>query len=246
MSGKIYVIGIGPGAGSLIAPAALEALERCRVAAGYKTYLELVSEYTEGKEIISKGMRQERERCLLTLEAALEGKDCALISSGDAGIYGMAGLMLEIVSEAGADVEVEIIPGITAAGAAAALLGAPLTNDFAVISLSDLLTPFELIEKRLEAACIGDFVICLYNPKSKKRVKPFERALEIMLNYKDDDTPVGIVKSAYRKEQELRLLKLSELEANADFVDMFSIIIIGNSATHIMDGKMVTKRGYQL
>lgn len=245
MSGKIYVVGIGPGDGSLICPAALEAIERCPVVAGYKTYLELISEYTEGKKLISNGMRGERERCRLTLEAALLGKDCTLVSSGDAGIYGMAGLMIEIVQEAGADVEVEVVPGVTAAGAAAAILGAPLTNDFAVISLSDLLTPFELIEKRLEGACLGDFVICLYNPKSKKRIKPFERALEILTKHKKGETPVGIVKSAYRKDEESRIVRLDELEANRDFIDMFTVIIVGNSATYVQDGRMVTRRGYR-
>jgi precorrin-3B C17-methyltransferase len=189
-------------------------------------------------------MRKEVDRCRFALEKALEGKTVSLVSSGDAGVYGMAGIMLEVVKESQQPIEVEIIPGISAVNATASVLGAPIMHDFAVISLSDLLTPWELIEKRLKHASQGDFIIALYNPKSHGRTEQIKKARDIMLQYKSPATPVGIVKNARRNGQQVQVTNLQEM-LNYE-IDMLSLVIIGNSATYIDNGKMITPRGYQL
>ncbi len=243
-SGKITVVGIGPGSEEQMSPKARKALEASEVIVGYSAYIELVEHLLEGKTIVSSGMKREVDRCEQVLEYALKGHDTALISSGDAGIYGMAGIMLELVQREGSDVKVEIIPGITASQAAAAVLGAPLMHDFATISLSDLMTDWSVIEKRLHAAGDADFVLCLYNPKSKGRPNHILRAQEILLKYKRPETPVGIVRNAAREGE---TVTISQLDRFTDCeIDMFSTVIIGNQSTYVHNNRMITPRGYSL
>lgn len=242
--GKIYVVGIGPGGLEHISPRALKVIKESEIIIGYKTYIQFIEELLKDKEIIDSGMKREVERCHLTLDKAVEGNTVALISSGDAGVYGMAGIMLEIKLERNSDIEIEVVPGITAANAAAAALGAPLMHDFAVISLSDLLTDWNLIKKRLEYAAMGDFVITLYNPKSKGRVHQIEEAREIFLKHKPSSTPVGIVKNAKRQGEEITITDLENMLKYP--IDMLTVIIIGNSNTYVKNGAMITPRGYSL
>lgn len=240
--GKIYVVGMGPGGPEDMTPRARKAIEDADMVIGYSTYLDLIKDYFPGKQLVRSGMTREVERCKLVLEKALEGNNVALVSSGDSGIYGMAGIMLEIVNKSESTVEVEVIPGITAATAAAAVLGAPLMHDFAAISLSDLMTPWELICKRIECAAQGDFVICLYNPKSKNRSDYIDTAREIILKYRDIKTPAGIVRNAGRPDQTSVVTTLEDM-LNCE-IDMFTVVLIGNSQTYIENGKMITPRGY--
>ncbi|NLB22861.1 MAG: precorrin-3B C(17)-methyltransferase [Clostridium sp.] len=240
---KIYVVGLGPGNFSQITPAAQEALKAADVVVGYTTYINLIQDLLGDKEVVATGMRSEIERCEQAVELAKQGKQVAVVSSGDAGIYGMATLLYELLAEE-TEIDLEVIPGITAANAAAAVLGAPLANDFAVISLSDLMTPWEVIEKRLEGAAQADFVICLYNPMSKTRRDYLAKACEIALKYKSADTICGVVRNALRPGQSDQIMSLAELKDSE--VDMFTMVIIGNAATHLMKGRMVTKRGYQV
>ncbi|NJC87826.1 MAG: cobyric acid synthase [Desulfuromonas sp.] len=253
MSGKLFVVGIGPGDSAHLTPAARAAIEAAEVVAGYQTYLDLIPDLLAGKELLASGMRQEVERCRQALERAAAGQVVALVSGGDAGIYGMAGLVLELANEgAGAqpaallhDVDIEIVPGVSALQAAAARLGAPLMHDFAVISLSDLLTPWDTIARRLEAAAAVDFVVALYNPKSSSRTSQIEAARETLLRHRDPATPVGIVRHACRADEEVTVSTLLDFTAHP--IDMFSLVIIGNTATYV-DGKgrMVTPRGYEV
>lgn len=242
--GKIYVVGIGPGNREHMSLRAIEAIQSADVIIGYKTYINLIRHLIEGKEVIDSGMKKEVERCNLTLDKAIEGHQVAIISSGDAGVYGMAGIMLEVKYERESDVEIEVVPGITAASAASAALGAPMMHDFTVISLSDLLTDWELIRKRLECAAMGDFVAALYNPKSMGRVHQIEEAREIFLKYKPKTTPVGIVKNAKRADEEIVITDLEHMLQHE--IDMLTVVIIGNSNTYVKDGKMITPRGYKL
>ena len=236
----IYVIGLGPGGEDQMTPRALAALERCDVIIGYKTYIDLIEPLFRGKcELVVSPMRGEVERCEDALRRSREGHTVGLISSGDPGVYGMAGIMLEL---AGPDDAVEIVPGVTAACAAAAMLGAPLMHDFVVISLSDLLTPWELIEKRLDAAAMGDFVICLYNPMSRGRPDNLRKACEILLRHKSPGTAAGWARNAGREGAEASLTTLGELK-DAE-LDMFCTVIIGNHATKELHGRLVTPRGY--
>lgn len=243
-SGKIYVVGIGPGSQEQMSPKAFNAIKNAEVVVGYSAYIELVETLLAGKTVVSSGMKREVDRCTQVLEFALQGKDTALISSGDAGIYGMAGIMLELVQKNGADVVVEVVPGITASQAAAAVLGAPLMHDFATISLSDLMTPWATIEKRLHAAGNADFVVCLYNPKSKGRPEHINAAQKILLQYKNPKTPVGLVRNAAREGEQA---VISTLESFTECeIDMFTTIIIGNQTTYVHEGRMITPRGYTL
>lgn len=234
-------MGIGPGGRDHLTPAAEAALRAADVVVGYRPYLQLVAPLIAGKRTIGSGMRAEVERATLAIEAAVQGSDVAVISSGDAGIYGMAGLVLEILP-VGSRVEVEIVPGITAASAAAACLGAPLMNDFAAISLSDLLTPLAVIERRLAGAIAGDFVIALYNPRGSRRVEPLRRALALLRAGRAGDTPVGVVRDALREGQSVSVTTLDRLKE--DGLDMRTVVIVGNTATMVRDGRMVTTRGY--
>jgi len=242
--GKIYVVGMGPGGPEDMTPRARRAIENADLVIGYSTYLDLIKDYFPGKQMIRSGMTREVERCKMVLEKALEGYNVALVSSGDSGIYGMAGIMLEVVNKSGSAVDVEVIPGITAASASAAVLGAPLMHDFAVISLSDLMTPWELICKRIECAAQGDFVICLYNPKSKNRSGYINIARDIVLKYRNAKTPAGIVRNAGRPEQTSVLTTLGDMLNNE--IDMFTVVLIGNSQTYIENGRMITPRGYRV
>lgn len=242
-TGKIYIVGTGPGSEEYICPKALTAMNQSDVIVGYKKYIELIEPFIKDKELISSHMKKEVERCQEVLDLASAGKHVSLISSGDPGIYGMSGIMLEIVADKAPDIEVEIVPGVSASIAANALLGAPLMNDFAVISLSDLLTPWDLIVKRLHAAGSGDFVVNLYNPRSKKRIMHLNTAVEILLQYQSPKTPVGIVKNAMRENQEVIYTTLDEVLQHE--IDMFTTVVIGNSFTQMINGKMITIRGYK-
>lgn len=239
---KIYVIGTGPGEISQITPKALDAIRAANVIAGYNLYVDLLGDLIEGKEIIQTPMKQEVKRCEAAIESALAGNTVAMISSGDAGVYGMAGLIYEL-AEDHPDLEIEVIPGVTAASSAAAVLGAPLIHDFAVISLSDLLTPWEKIEKRVELAAQADFVVVLYNPSSMKRADYLQKACDLMLQHKSGDTKCGFVRNIGRAEEEATVMTLAELRDAQ--VDMFTTVVIGNSQTRIINGKLVTPRGYQ-
>ncbi len=238
---KVTVIGLGPGGGADLTGRARAALEGCDLIVGYTAYIELVKPDFPEKEVLSTGMRREVDRCRAAVEAALTGRDVAVVCSGDSGVYGMAGLIYEVAQEYD-PIEIEVVPGITAACGGAAVLGAPLTHDFAVISLSDLLTPWEKIEKRLSAAAQADFVICLYNPSSRNRPDYLQRACDILLRDKDPNTVCGTVRNIGREGEEGKLLTLAQLRDTQ--VDMFTTVFIGNSQTKVLGGKMVTPRGY--
>ncbi len=246
---RLFVVGIGPGDLKHMTYEAREAIVSADVVVGYSTYLKLIEPLLGGKEIFSSGMTKETERCREAIRLASGGRTVALVSGGDAGIYGMAGLVLELMNDPAAALpdapEIVIVPGISAVQAAAAVLGAPLMHDFAVISLSDLLTPWELIEKRLEAAATADFVLALYNPRSKGRARHMERAREILLASRPPETPVGVVRNACRAGEEKIVSTLSEMPI--EWIDMFSLVIIGNSATFVdRSERIVTPRGYTI
>lgn len=225
-------------------PRALEALKTSDVIAGYKTYLNLIKDVIGDKPVLSSGMGEERERCEAALKEAARGKVVSIVSSGDPGVYGMAGLVLELAGRMNPKISVEIIPGVPASCAASALLGAPVMHDHAVISLSDLLTPWEVIGKRLRLAAEGDYVIVLYNPKSSQRTWQIEKARGIVLEKRQETLPVGIVRDAGRPGQEVTVTTLKDM---LNFpIDMTTVIIIGNSTTFTFDNFMVTKRGYRL
>lgn len=238
---KIYVVGIGPGAYEKMTIQAANALKECDTIVGYTVYIDLVKEHFPGKEFLTTPMRKEVERCELAFLEAAKGKCVAMICSGDAGVYGMSGLMLEIGKKY-PEIPVEMIPGVTAAIGGAAVLGAPLIHDFALISLSDLLTPWEKIEKRLRCAAEADFVICLYNPSSKKRHDHLQKACDLILEHQPESLICGIVENIGREGEQAKLYTLKELRDTK--VDMFTTVFIGNSQTKVIDGHMVTPRGY--
>lgn len=239
------VVGLGPGDASLLTPLAADALARAEVLVGYGPYLELVpAELKNGKALVATGMTRELDRAREAVAAAAGGRSVAVVSSGDAGIYGMAGLVLEVLDESGlkALIDCQVVPGVPALAAAAALLGAPLGHDFAVVSLSDLLTPWEVIENRLAAAAGADFILVIYNPRSKRRDWQLPRALQIIAAARTPDTPVGVVRNAYRDGQSVWAGRLDALDPAT--VDMLSIVLVGNRATRLVGAKMVTPRGY--
>ncbi len=248
-AGKLYVCGLGPGDVSLLTPQAEAALARSEVILGYETYVNLLPpRLLAGKEVGRGHMGGEVERCVAALQAAAAGRQVCLVSSGDAGIYGMAGLVLEL-AEAAALVDpgyvqpdLEIVPGVPALCAAAALLGAPLMHDFAVISLSDLLTPWELIEKRLVAAAQADFVLVLYNPSSRGRGPKFNQAWRLLRELCGAERPYGLVREAFRPGQQISSGPMADLDP--DEVDMLSILFVGNSQTRLHNGRLITPRGY--
>ena len=238
----IYVIGIGPGCRDLMTQEAISAMEDAEVIVGYKTYIKLVEDFIKDKEVVQNGMRKEVDRCQDAIDIAKTGKKVAVISSGDAGIYGMAGLILELTTKQELDIPVKVVPGVTASIGAAAVLGAPIMHDFCHISLSDLMTPWEVIEKRLRLAAEADFVICLYNPRSKGRSEHLANAFKIMGEFKDGSTPVGIVKDVGREDQEKFICTFDKMDFER--VDMTTMVIIGNKSTYIHDDLMITPRGY--
>lgn len=243
MKHKIYVIGIGPGEEEMMTGQAIRILEESDVIIGYPVYLRLLGERFKKKEFLGTPMRHEVERCRMAYEKAIEGKHVSLICSGDPGIYGMAGLMYELLSEY-LDCEIEIIPGITAANSGAAQLGAPLNHDFCVISLSDLLTPWEQIRKRLIAAVEGDFAVVLYNPSSHKRHDYLQKACDILLEKAEQTRACGYVENIGREGTRMEVCSLKELKERQ--VNMFTTVFIGNSQSVIVDGKLITKRGYKI
>jgi precorrin-3B C17-methyltransferase len=243
VSGSIVVVGIGPGDTAHLTPAARHAVETADVIVGYVTYLRLIKSLAPDVPRESSGMRKEVERVTRAVDHAVQGRRVAVVSGGDAGIYGMAGLVYEVLRERGlTGIAVDVVPGITALSAAAALLGAPLMTDFAVISLSDQLVPREDILKRVELAAQADFVIGLYNPKGKQRGEAFDRACEIISRHRAPDTPVGVVRAAARDGQQVTVTTLAQLSRVE--VDMLTIIVVGNSRTFLHGGKMITPRGY--
>ncbi|WP_458459950.1 precorrin-3B C(17)-methyltransferase [Pseudobutyrivibrio sp.] len=251
MAGMIYIIGMGPGDRNMMTDEAFSAMKKSDVIVGYTVYVDLVKEYFEDKEFFTTPMRQEIERCRACFDFANEGKNVAFICSGDAGVYGMAAPMYELLPEyvnTNSDFtedNIIVIPGVTAAISGAAVLGAPINHDFCVISLSDLLTPWEVIEKRLRAAIMGDFAIVLYNPSSKKRHDYLQRACEIMLDAgADNKRACGYVENIGREGTNSKVLTLDELKYAS--VNMFTTVFIGNSKSEIIKGKLVTKRGYQI
>ncbi len=239
---KLYVVGLGPGGAEYMTEEARAALARADVLVGYTVYLDLVRDMFPDKEIFTTPMRQEIERCRRALEIASGGKTVAMLSSGDAGVYGMAGLILEMSGEF-PEVEIEVVAGVTAALSGAAVLGAPLMHDFCVISLSDLLTPWETIKRRLRCAAEGDFAVCIYNPCSKKRRDHLRRACDILLAVKSPDTVSGWVRNIGREGQEMKILTLGELRNEE--LDMFTTVFVGSSKTRRIGGRMVTPRGYE-
>ena len=238
----IFVVGIGPGAYEKMTIEAADALRNCDVIIGYTVYVDLVRDHFPGKEFMTTPMKKEVDRCVIAFEEAQKGKTVSMICSGDAGVYGMAGLMYE-VGVRYPNVELEIIPGVTAALGGGAVLGAPLIHDFCLISLSDLLTPWEKIEKRLLAASEADLSICLYNPSSKKRHDYLMKACDLMMQYKSPETVCGIVGNIAREGEFSRVMTLKELRDTQ--VDMFTTVFVGNSQTKEINGKMVTPRGYK-
>ncbi|MBC1527676.1 precorrin-3B C(17)-methyltransferase [Listeria seeligeri] len=240
----IYVIGIGPGDKRLMTGEALQAIEEADVIVGYVTYIKLIKELIKDKEIVKTGMRREIDRCQEAVDIALTGKNVAVVSSGDAGIYGMAGLVLELAEKSNPELEVKVVPGITASIGAAAVLGAPIMHDFCHISLSDLMTPWEVIEKRLLHAAMADFVVCFYNPRSKGRANHLANSFQKMMEFKSADTVVGIVKDVGRKEERKIITTMREIDY--ELVDMTTMVIVGNKETYVKNGKMITPRGYSL
>ena len=239
---KLYVIGIGPGEYEQMTLKAIHAMEKSEVIIGYTVYVDLVKEHFPGKEFMTTPMKKEVDRCVMAFEEAKKGKVVSMICSGDAGVYGMSGLMYEVGVNY-PEVELEIIPGVTAATGGAALLGAPLIHDFCLISLSDLLTPWEKIEARLLAAAQADFVVCLYNPSSKKRSDYLQKACDLMMQYKSPETVCGIVSYIGRDGEHYEVMDLKTLRDTK--VDMFTTVWGGNSQTKEINGKMVTPRGYR-
>lgn len=239
---KLYVVGIGPGAYEKMTIEAARALKDSDVIIGYTVYVDLVKDHFPDKEFLTTPMKKEVDRCILAFEEAAKGKQVSMICSGDAGVYGMAGLMYEVGVNY-PETELVILPGVTAATGGAAVLGAPLIHDFCLISLSDLLTPWEKIEARLLGASQADFVICLYNPSSKKRHDYLQKACDLMLRFKAPETVCGIVSNIGRDQESMQVMTLEELRETK--VDMFTTVFVGNSQTKAIGGKMVTPRGYK-
>lgn len=239
----LFVVGIGPGGPEFLTGEAREALSRAQVLCGYTVYVDLVAPLFPGKETYTSPMTKELERCRWALETAQSGRDVAFVCSGDAGVYGMAGLLLQLAPQFPA-VEIRVVAGVTAALSGGAVLGAPLGHDFCVVSLSDLLTPWEVIESRLRCAARGDFCLCLYNPSSRKRAGYLQKACDILLEEgRSPQTVCGWVKNIGREGQESRVLSLSDLRGEQ--LDMFTTVFIGSSATQEVNGRMVTPRGYE-
>lgn len=248
MTGKLYIVGVGPGNHDHMTFHAKQVIEESDTIVGYETYVNLVEDLIDGKEVHRYAMTQEVERAHQCIELAKSGKIVSLVSSGDPGIYGMAGLIYEMLAEEGWDrktgLYVEIVPGISSLNSCAALVGSPLMTDFAVVSMSDLLVPWEIIVKRVEAAAQGDFVIVIYNPASKKRIHQLQDTRKILLKYRSPQTPVAIVKGAFRESQQVVLTDLENMESHQDKLGMITTVIIGNSSTYNYKDLMINPRGY--
>ena len=240
---RIIVAGIGPGSVADITPAVIQAIQESDIIIGYKYYFQFITPYLQPDCVcIDTGMKREKARAVQAFEHAEQGKTVCIISSGDAGIYGMAPLVYEMKRERNSDITIEVLPGISAFQKAASLLGAPIGHDFCIVSLSDLMTPWEKIEKRLEAAASADFITAIYNPKSEGRYWQLYRLKEIFLQVRDPHTPVGYVRQAGREEEEVHITTLEAFDPEE--IDMFTIVLIGNSQTYFYDNKMITPRGY--
>lgn len=248
MVGKLYIVGVGPGHHDHMTFRAKQAIEESDTIVGYETYVNLVEDLIEGKDVYRYAMTQEVERAHQCIDLAKSGKIVSLVSSGDPGIYGMAGLIYEMLAESDwdpkSDLQVEIVPGISALNSCASIIGSPLMTDFAVLSMSDLLVPWEIIVKRVEAAAQGDFVIVIYNPSSKKRIHQLQDTRKILLKYRKPSTPVAIIKGAFRNSQSVVLTDLENLENHSDKLGMISTVIIGNSSTYNYKDLMINPRGY--
>lgn len=248
MTGKLYIVGVGPGHHDHMTFRAKQVIEESDTIVGYETYVNLVEDLIEGKEVHRYAMTQEVERAHQCIDLAKSGKIVSLVSSGDPGIYGMAGLIYEMLAEERWDRKtglfVEIVPGVSSLNSCAALVGSPLMTDFAVVSMSDLLVPWEIIVKRVEAAAQGDFVIVIYNPASKKRIHQLQDTRKILLKYRSPNTPVAIIKGAYRESQEVVLTDLENMENHSDKLGMITTVIVGNSSTFRYDDLMINPRGY--
>ena len=247
-TGIIYLVGLGPGDAGYLNPHAAAALEKCDTVVGYRGYIQMAGDLLKGKEIVSMDLGQEMERAAKAVDLASEGRAVAVVSSGDPGIYGMSGPVFQVLTDRdwdGQNPRLESVPGITAMQAAAALLGAPLMQDFCAISLSDLMTPWETIKLRLESAAKGDFVVALYNPRSQKRQWQLLEARRILMEHRSGDTPVGIVGDAFRPNQRVTITDLDHLEEFSPQIDMVTTVVIGNSTTYLHQGRVITPRGYE-
>ncbi len=249
LTGKLFIVGVGPGHHDHMTYRAKKAIEESDTIVGYETHVNLVQDLIDGKDVYRYAMTQEVERAKQCIDLAKEGKSVSLVSSGDPGIYGMAGLIYETLAEQGWDpksgLQVEIIPGISALNSCASIIGSPLMTDFAVLSMSDLLVPWEIIIKRVEAAAQGDFVIVIYNPASKKRIHQLQDTRKILLKYRKPSTPVAIIKGAFRESQSVVLTDLENMENYADKLGMISTVIVGNSSTYNYKDLMINPRGYK-
>src|SRR6478735_1597432 len=249
MTGKLFIVGVGPGHHDHMTFRAKQAIEESNTIVGYETYVNLVEDLIEGKEVHRYAMTQEVERAHQCIDLAKSGKIVSLVSSGDPGIYGMAGLIYEILAEEGWDrktgLNVEIVPGVSSLNSCAALVGSPLMTDFAVVSMSDLLVPWEIIVKRVEAAALGDYVTVIYNPASKKRVHQLIDTRDIFLKYRKPDTPVAIIKGAYRDSQAIVVTTLNNMLEHQDMLGMITTVIVGNSSSFLYDNIMINPRGYK-
>lgn len=249
-AGSLIIVGLGPGQRDLMAPRAVQAIQAAELVIGYRLYIAQIQDLLSNKEIHASELTHEKERATLAVQAARAGSRVCIVSSGDAGIYGMAGLVLDILAQETAssdhanELYVEVVPGISALNAAAALLGAPLMHDFAVISLSDLLTPWSIIARRISAVAQADFVVVLYNPSSRRRRWQLGEAQRWLLEHRAGTTPVGLVRNAYREGQKVWLTTLEHLLEHE--VDMFTTVVIGNACTRVQQGHMITPRGYEL
>lgn len=249
MTGKLYIVGVGPGHHDHMTFRAKEAIAESDTIVGYTTYVNLVEDMIAGKDVYRYAMTQEVERAHQCIELAKSGSIVSLVSSGDPGIYGMAGLIYEVLAKSGwnpdVDLPVEIIPGVSALNSCSAIIGSPLMADFAVLSMSDLLVPWEIITKRVESAAAGDFVIVIYNPASKKRIHQLQDSRNIILKYRKPETPVAIIKGAYRDSQTVILTTLDDLPKHSEHLGMISTVIVGNSSTYTYKDLMINPRGYK-
>ena len=246
MKNKLFLIGIGPGSIENMTIRAYKCIEDCEVLVGYSVYIDQVKELCNNKKVIERGMGQEIERCRLAIDEVLHGKKTAILCSGDSSLYGMAGLTFELINhlKLSDKIEVDVIPGITSGISCSSLLGAPIVEDFCTISLSDYMVSWDKILKRLEKAAEADFVIAIYNPKSKARPDHLKEAMEYILKYRSNSTPIGVVRNAYRDNEHITITTIKELDYDA--IDMFTTLIVGNSNTYIYNEKMITPRGYKL